>query len=264
MQKKEAGFEIYTKDRVLQVNQDFKNVELLKSFTLRDFFNTNGEIEKLSKNKHLLFKSTEPKLFNEPHLYIEYETNDMNYSGLLTKGYYISDWDKCVETQDFIECTRDSADKYNLLDTKIYLWGFDKSGKKNTYGLQVFNNDGEIVFDSNKKYMKIVGFTYGSLKNYKNLKMDIPKNKKTSLVVLGASKFIWRLSHCSHNYYQDDFSGIVWSWFPSFFKTKNSQVVCGYYAFGAGNARDNFPPFNRMPFPPPTNIGALLIDVTDY
>lgn len=155
-----AGIEIFNDNNNLIVNAMYKNLELSRKI----------KVESLSvtTNKHApLLKAEFDLLDGECLVAVKHESGDTCYG-------YISVEDKKIICTKWYTTLKDGNIPKN---TWLYVFRWSKKTLSKSYGLQVFDEKGECVFDSSKRYMRVVYF--GT--NEKTL----PAGKEYAVVQLG-------------------------------------------------------------------------------
>ncbi len=172
-----AGITVYNDDNKLTVNQTYKNLILKRKIKLIDLKTAeiSGEdVLVLDLTKDEILVAVGGMTSNNNMLIIQdynYEAKRIEFRGVK----YSEDED----TDDEILDIEDFRNAYP--NVYVYVFGLDTSTPAQSgAGLQVFNGNGDCIFDSTKKYM--------SVKYFGNKKYILPTStKRYAICQVGAS-----------------------------------------------------------------------------
>lgn len=175
-----AGITVYNDDNKLTVNQTYKNLILKRKIKLAELKEVPFESE--------IDEGTLSLTLNNDEILVAVGGMAQNNNMLILKDYYYDEkqirlkgieYSGDINTDD--EVLSAEAFKNAYPDVCIYIFGFSANGiAPHGIGLQIFNSNGECVFDNDKKYM--------SVKYFGNKEYILPTStKRYAICQVGAS-----------------------------------------------------------------------------
>lgn len=158
----QSGFEVRNNNNVIVINEQYKNVVLDKKIKIKDlpytqnkeFFTTNHYKRLHPKENGIGTYSVKSRDWE-----ISLDEDTLFFAISLHEGFNWYTFQSSPEmgNRKFIFRVPDIV--YNKMDN-VYMYTFkEKTTKTSTYGLQIFNDKSECVFDSNEKYAKVVQYS---------------------------------------------------------------------------------------------------------
>lgn len=162
-----SGFEVRNDNNNIIINEQYKNVVLDKKIKIKDLPYTQNE-EFLTTNHHKRQHPEESAIgsykVKSRDWTITLDDDTLFFAMSLHEGFnwYTFRGGPDMGPRKFIFTLPDIV--YNKMDN-IYMYTFkERPTNPSTYGLQIFNDKSECVFDSNEKYANVVQYSPYKLK----------------------------------------------------------------------------------------------------
>lgn len=241
---------VYNNKNILQISSDYRNLVLKRKIKWSEIgryspdpANNYYADVRLVLNSDELFAGvgrTDKAKFEEYGLPLS--ANNINRAN----RWYIGE-EKDVFLIGFN--TEDSDDTDDVEDAYVYTFGFADNVNKEDCGLEVFDEAGNIVYDSERKYVKIIGYGEQTIDNDNSVVPDTNVYGKYNSVIVpfGSANQYW-----SDRMYIDFFCG----WYP--IMRKSGQVVYHYEEWAEDMGSEGGDA-NHLEFMT-SHLGFMLID----
>ncbi len=161
------GFEVSNNKEKLQLNQSYNNIVLLGKFPMR-LFSVGYPISAKEKNALENFCKTKKIIMITPSF-----TADKSYSAIVRVSLdsrnvtpFIDELGYCLflinhKEKSLFLPTYEKMKEFGLSKKYLYFWGIKDNNQvnKSTFGLQIYDSNGVVIFDSNKKYMRVLNYS---------------------------------------------------------------------------------------------------------
>lgn len=157
-----AGFEVRNNNNVIVINEQYKNIVLDKKIKIKDLpYTQNSEFFTINHHRRLHPEGGVVGTYNNKsrdwEILLDEDTLFFAISVHEGFNWYTFQSSPEMGNRKFIFRVPDIV--YNKMDN-VYMYTFkEKTTKTSTYGLQIFNDKSECVFDSNEKYAKVVQYS---------------------------------------------------------------------------------------------------------
>lgn len=238
-----AGIEIYNSNNILQITEQYKNLAYLGKQTIT----ATAKINRIQTN---------------PDELIAYRVSSPSTDKIrVASTYRLSDGEMCF----FISMPFGTS-LPSTSTIELYRFSFTPNAAGGQNGLEVYNAAGEIVFNSNYKYMRVLGHSSGILADINNMPYDTvlsetihSSNLKTAVLVgTRYSSMYWA------EYGNPDHPSFVDFYFQSQAFEFATNKVISYYNFDYSVSA----PPSQVSFPDAGNYSStwnfLVLDVTNY
>lgn len=223
-----AGLQVYNSDGVFQIDGEFKNLCLRSKVTVTCNVATSNGVNN------------------------NYASAAQNYSGISNLVIALRSSAPCLvywisATQYVILSSTNGA------SVTVYLFG-DPPAAGGSSGLQVYNAAGQLVFDSDQKYMRVAGFEImpGHIDSF-----SYPAGKTYAAITSGGfwgRTIVTGAPPGASNYYQSEWQRSGSSWSGVTLNTVGIQTYLGFFPDSAG----------AITYESLSDTFILVLDVTGY
>lgn len=249
-----AGIEVYNDDGKLVIDENYRNLcmtrkILTESLPLIGASGYRGYVLKLAENEQLFAFELRPRKHMIIYPYrIDEKTWVLHFPyGESDRGY--------------------NMQESEIRGTHIYIFGLQliPSGKR--YGLEVYNSKGELCFDSNSKYMRVIKYSFKRVNKpengYFNESPDyeyISPYGTTALVCTAMTHH--GLSNALGTGGLIHVTIVIRGWNGSTLYTETNKTMLYY----PNDPNDDYPDdcFQKYKYNALNGYGYMLLDVTNY
>lgn len=183
----DSGIVIKNNSSVVMINNNYKNLKLMRKLTIADF---TGHLEKITDYDKWPTYTT-PAQSGEMLCAFRRTDPDAN-----DNIYMEPNIDGSFALQVLVGGMKSIPDGY-LSDVIFYVFGFtDAMEPDNEIGMRVYDDKNNIVFNSNEKYMRIMHYNNQHEGTY-----DIPAGKDYAMVTMGKYLYHHQRKNTTNEWY---------------------------------------------------------------